>query len=115
MIVRFSDAEKFESEEGEIWDYPVGKNVGLSYQTLKSRGPEQGYYLNRRCREVYFIISGEAKFIVGQEESSVGPKGVVVVEPGVAHAIETKGLEYLTITSPDWYEEQAEVVAEITK
>lgn len=111
MHIPFSGTGEISTEEGDIWDYPISKEIGVSYQELRMRGPKSGRYLNKVCHEVYFVIKGSAKFVVGDEEYEVGEKDVVVVEPNTAHHIETTDLTYITITRPDWYEEQYEQVA----
>jgi len=106
MHIPFEKTTKIPTEEGVIWDYLINKEIGVSYQELKMRGPKSGRYLNEVCHEVYFIIEGTAKFFVGQEIYSVQPKDIVVVEPNTPHHIETSSLRYITITRPDWYEAQ---------
>lgn len=110
MYIPFSDTTKIDTTEGTIWDYEINKEVGVSYQELHMRGPKSGRYLNKECHEVYFIIKGSATFSVGDEQYEVREKDMVVVEPNIAHHIETSNLVYITITRPDWFEEQSELV-----
>ena len=109
-VVPFSSATKIVTPEATIWDYAIAKDVGISYQNLKGRGPQTGQYLNTVCHELYFIIKGEAIFYINGVEHLVAAKDVVVVEPNTSHYIEVKDgtdqLEYITITRPDWYAEQ---------
>jgi mannose-6-phosphate isomerase-like protein (cupin superfamily) len=113
MHIPFSSTSKISTVEGTIWDYEINKEVGVSYQHLAMRGPKSGRYLNRECHEIYFIIEGSAKFFVDGTEyevEEVEAKDIVVVEPNTPHYIETNNLTYITITRPDWYEEQYEQV-----
>ena len=110
MHIPFNATKKIETEEAQIWDYLINKDIGISYQELTMRGPISGRYLNKECHEIYYVIKGSAKFFVGEDEYSVGEKDVVVVKPNIAHYIETEELQYITITRPDWYEEQYEQV-----
>ena len=110
MLIRFSATEKTVVPEATIWDYPISKDIGISYQQLKGRGPQTGQYLNTVCHEIYFIIKGTATFDVKGEKQTVKEKDVVVVEPNTPHSIETTNLEYITITRPDWYEEQYQLI-----
>jgi mannose-6-phosphate isomerase-like protein (cupin superfamily) len=109
MIIKFSETTKTTSE-GEIWDYPIGKEIGLSYQKLNTRGPKSGNYLNKVCQEIYFIIKGTAVFYIDNNKYEVKEKDVIIVEPNMPFHIETSGLEYIIITRPDWYEEQYEEI-----
>ncbi|WP_352789889.1 cupin domain-containing protein [Mesorhizobium sp. M0814] len=70
------------------------------------RSPQSGQHLNKETNEIYFIVKGTAKFVVGDKEYDAGEKDVVVVEAGIDHYIETSALTYLTITRPDWKLEQ---------
>ena len=105
MIIKFSETTKT-TAEGDIWDYPINKDVGLSYQILNSRGPKSGKYLNKVCQEIYFIIKGTAVFYINDNRYEVKEKDVVIVEPNTPFHIETNRLEYIIVTRPDWYEEQ---------
>lgn len=111
MHIPHNKSEKIDAEGCTVWDYPISKDMGVAYQHLTMRGPESGRYLNKVCHEIYFIIKGFVTFFVGDDKYTVGAKDVVVVEPNTAHHIETENLEYITITRPDWYEEQYEQVA----
>lgn len=111
MVIKFSDTAKISISDGTIWDYPMPeKDIGISYQKLTGRGPTKGCYLNQICHEIYFIISGAGTFHFRDKSYRVKKQDVVVVEPKTAHYIETNNLEYITITRPDWYEEQYEEI-----
>lgn len=111
MHIPFSKTKKISTKEGSIWDYLVNDEVGIAYQQLTMRGPKSGRYLNKVCHEIYFIIEGTATFYVGKEIYQVKQKDVVVVLPNTPHYIETSDLKYITITRPDWYEDQYEQVS----
>lgn len=112
MIIKFSQTTKFPLTGGGIWDYPMpDKTLGISFQTLEGRGPEKNQYLNNVCHEIYFIIKGHGTFVINGKKHDVKEKDVIVIEPNIPHYIETQHLEYITITRPDWYEEQYEEVS----
>ena len=110
MHIPFNKTQKIHVPEATIWDYDISEHIGISYQELSIRGPQEGYYLNKKCHEIYFIIAGSATFHVGDNSFIAEAKDVVVVPENTPHAIETDHLTYITITRPDWFEEQAEVV-----
>ncbi len=111
MLIKFSDTTKFPVKDWVVWDYPMPDDkVGISYQRVKSRVPEKGRCLNRVCHEMFFIVKGSGTFYVGDEVYEVKAKDLVIVEPKVKHHIETRGLEYVAVTRPDWYAEQYEEV-----
>lgn len=106
MHIPASKSKEINTLEGTIWKYFLSSEVGISYQSLAMRSPQSGRHLNKETSEIYFIVNGTAKFVVGDKEYDVGEKDVVVVEAGIAHYIETRALSYLTITRPDWKFEQ---------
>src|SRR3989344_2553603 len=109
MVIKFSDTKKFPIKDWVVWDYPMpSKEVGISYQQIKSRVPEKGWCLNKVCQEMFFIVKGSGIFYVGDQSYEVNVKDLVIVEPKVKHRIETRDLEYIAITRPDWYEGQYE-------
>jgi mannose-6-phosphate isomerase-like protein (cupin superfamily) len=106
MHIPASTSKEINTLEGTIWKYSLNPDVGISYQTLTMRSPQSGQHLNKETNEIYFIVKGTAKFLVGDKVYDVGEKDVVVVEAGIAHYIETGALTYLTVTRPDWKFEQ---------
>ena len=111
MIIRASNTTKIPSTEGTIWDYPMpNEDIGISYQELNGRGPAKGKYLNKVYHEIYFIISGSAKIFIKGKAYDVGARDIIMVEPNTPHHIETTNLKYITITRPNWYEAQYEVI-----
>ncbi|WP_291036407.1 cupin domain-containing protein [Herbiconiux sp.] len=110
MHIPASSSREITTPDGTIWKYAVKDEVGISYQTLNTSSPESGRHLNKEVHEIYFIIQGTATFTVGDETFEVSDRDIVVVEPMVAHSIETDGLTFMTITRPDWFFEQYEHV-----
>jgi len=106
MHIPARESKEINTFEGTIWKYFLNSEVGISYQTLTMRSPQSGQHLNRETNEIYFIVKGTAKFVVGDKEYDVSEKDVVVVAAGIAHYIETGTLTYLTVTRPDWKFEQ---------
>lgn len=111
MIIPFTKTTKILSPGGAIWDYPLPtEDIGIAYQILDGRGPRKGAYLNTVCHEVYFIISGTATFHIKGAKWDVKENDLVIIEPNTPHSVEAKNLKYITITRPNWYEEQYKAV-----
>lgn len=113
MHISFDKTTKISTDKGSIWDYPIDQSIGLSLQTLQGRGPSSGSYVNNVCDEIYFIISGEAVFNVDGKNIPVSKNDLVKVPEKTPHSIQTTGAEpltFITITRPDWFEEQANIV-----
>lgn len=89
-----------------------GEKATLAFTTL-----DPGHQPNPHSHsheQIVYILSGRARFVVGDEEATLGPGEMLVVPPGVQHWAETIGDEPvvdLSVFSPrrDEYaaEEQA--------
>lgn len=110
MHIPFSSTGTSSEPGNIIRDYEISKEVGMSYQELSGRGPKSGRYLNKVCSEIFFVVNGSGVFVVGDERYQVQEKDVVVVEPNTPFHIETDNIVYITITRPNWYEEQYELI-----
>jgi len=60
-------------------------------------GGEIGMEEHPHVEQALFILSGEGKVILNEEESEVGPGDVVVVTPGVKHNFINSGVKPLMI------------------
>ena len=78
-----------------------GANATLAFTTL-----EPGHKPNPHSHpheQIVYVLSGELRFVVGDEETLVGPGDMLVVPPGVEHWAETVGTEAavdLSVFSP---------------
>lgn len=86
------------------------ENTGVSYQKLNGRLPAKGCYRNKVCQEIMFIVAGYAQLNINDKEYSVSQGDVVVLQPGEKHFGQYQNTVLITITSPNWSEEQCEVV-----
>jgi mannose-6-phosphate isomerase-like protein (cupin superfamily) len=112
MLIKKSERklEKI-SNEGNVWDYPVpNEEVGIALQELNGAVPDKGWHKNTVCYEICYIISGEAVFFVGDEKYNVVAGDVVIIKPQVKSRIEAENLSMITVTKPNWYEEQCQLV-----
>ena len=68
-----------------------GANATLAFTTL-----EPGHTPNPHSHpheQIVYVLSGELRFVVGDDEAIVGPGDMLVVPPGVEHYAETIGTE----------------------
>jgi len=112
VLIRHSETTPIQANSGSnIWDYELpGKETGLSYQKLNGRLPEKGWYKNTVCREFFFVINGKGTIHIENESHKIGKGDVVVLEPTQKHYGEYDNVTLITITIPDWYEGQCEIV-----
>lgn len=112
MVIRKSQASPIRANErSTIWDYPTPtEETGISYQNLNGRLPEKGLYKNTKCREIFFIVSGTARLTIDGVSEKVGEGDIVILEPGQSHYGEYENVSMITISTPNWTEEQCEIV-----
>lgn len=97
------------AQEGDVYDYPMPHDdLGIALQELNGLVPDIGWHLNKVCYEVCYIIEGKAKFEIENEVFNAGPGDVVVIEAGKKSRLQAVKLKMITITQPNWYEEQCE-------
>ena len=111
MIIKKKEAASIKANEGStIWDYPIPtEHTGVSSQTLNGRLPVKGWYKNTVCREIFYIIGGKATINIDGEVSQVEAGDVVVLEPNQKHYGEYENVSLITITTPNWYEDQCKI------
>jgi mannose-6-phosphate isomerase-like protein (cupin superfamily) len=66
-------------------------------------GSQQPLHAHHGCEQVYVVVAGRGRMIVGGEEQDVRPGTLVFVPPGTQHAIRNPGpgnLVYVSATSP---------------
>jgi mannose-6-phosphate isomerase-like protein (cupin superfamily) len=114
MIIRKGDATPvYPNSSSTIFDYPMpDEATGLSFQNLNGRLPEKGSYRNKICREFFFITKGTARITIDGKEYEVREGDVVVLMPNQIHFGEYDDVSMLTISEPNWTEEQCEIVFE---
>ncbi|MCK5413593.1 MAG: AraC family ligand binding domain-containing protein [Candidatus Pacebacteria bacterium] len=112
MIIRKKEAqiEKI-SSEGNVWDYPMpNEQIGIAFQGLNGRVPDYGWYKNKACYEICYLISGSGIFFIDGSNFKASAGDVVVIERNKKSYIEAKNLKMITITKPNWSEEQCQLI-----
>lgn len=112
MLIRKSQRKKeFFGKNDLVWDYPMAdEKIGIAFHEINGRSPESGWGRNNICYEAYYIISGSAKVFVEDKEYNVAEGDVFVVDKKEKSYLIGKKLKLLTITLPNWYNEQCEIV-----
>jgi quercetin dioxygenase-like cupin family protein len=90
-----------------------GDGATLAWTTLEPGHTPRPH--SHTHEQIVYMVSGRARFVVGDEEAIIGPGDMLVVPPGVEHWAETIGDEPaldLSIFSPrrDEYAAEAEAV-----
>ncbi|MCK5490957.1 MAG: AraC family ligand binding domain-containing protein [Candidatus Pacebacteria bacterium] len=112
MIIKKADSkiEKI-SFRSNVWDYPMpSEQVGIAFQELDGRVPDNNWYKNTKCYEICYIISGQGKFFIEDEQFDARVGDVVIIETNKKSYIEARCLKMITVTRPNWYEKQCSIV-----
>ncbi len=60
-------------------------------------GQEQKPHVHAGADKVYFVLSGEGLFRIGEEEHTAGPDMVILAPSGVEHGVRNAGSERLSL------------------
>lgn len=86
-------------------NFPIEtENHSLAHVVIPPQKASRKHY-HPIAEESYYIISGEARIIVGQDESILNPGQAVLIPPQTPHQIFNHGdvdLEFLTFCVPAW-------------
>jgi uncharacterized cupin superfamily protein len=103
------------TERGEGW--AVGSVEGLGdgpgFRKIRSElgvlppGYESGLHFHERQEELYIVLAGEIEFKLGDERRTLGPGGLVRVDPttvrGYRNASDTEGATYIAVGGAGGY------------
>jgi quercetin dioxygenase-like cupin family protein len=90
-IGKYDELRAVESRPGVSRRVFSGEGATLAFTTL-----EPGHEPNPHSHpheQIVYILSGQVRFVVGDEVAMVGPGEMLVVPPGVEHWAETVGDE----------------------
>lgn len=112
MVIKKHNRQlEVDDQNSKIYDYNLpNSSIGLSYQELNGRVPTSGAGVNSVCREWYYVISGNGSVTINDETESIEAGDVVVIEPNQASYLDAHDLKILTITDPDWNEQQYKLI-----
>jgi mannose-6-phosphate isomerase-like protein (cupin superfamily) len=99
------------TEHGEIIFELIGRGIGepterhsIAYVTIPS-GKSSLMHYHPEAEESYFILRGQARMIIGEEDAVVGPGHSILIQPQKPHKIVNIGhedLEFLAVCVPAW-------------
>ena len=88
MLLKLSDATKVERDGFTAWVYNLKKDspaVSTVYVDCHAAHERVSVKASHR---LYFVIEGEGKFTVGDEEHVVESKDVIIIEPKTPYSYE---------------------------
>lgn len=88
-------------------DYPQG---GLVYQEVD--GGHYQEFLNEKSAYIYYILEGNGKFVVEDQEYPVQATDVIMVPPG-KRFFYLGNMKQILVTAPAWEESAERIIREI--
>ena len=102
--VDLTNAELFSwGRDCEGWKFLERSDLSVTYERIPSSRGEVHHY-HRKSRQFFFILSGEAAFIIGKEKVTVRPGQGMEIPPGMLHSLwndSQEDLLFLMISSPN--------------
>ena len=109
----FEDTTKVDLGTKVIYKYPsLSRLLELNYMVVNGRHPENKneYVIEHDCQFIIYVTKGNGKIYAGDEIFDVKVGDTIYVPMENKFAAEGKDFEYITVETPAWYPEQAEVV-----
>ena len=111
MLIRKEDrVQKQISQDSYVWEYPLeNKKLGVCLSRITGRFPDRGVIVNKECDEIYYVISGNGKVFIEDEQFELKEEVVLWIKAGKKYYVEGNELVMVVATSPEWYDEQTEI------
>ena len=87
-------------------EYPLGdKDINGAVVRLSGRYPDEGRVVNKRCKELAYVISGSGRLVVEGKEVELSEGDLVLIEPGERYFCDGNMTMFMPCT-PAWSPEQ---------
>lgn len=108
MIIKKSQRNlEVDEPDMKIFDYDLGtEEVGVSYQELRGRIPKEGQGKNLEVDEWYFVLEGTGTVAIDGQDFAIEQGDIVNLPKGSTSCLEANDMKILTITRPNWFEDQ---------
>jgi len=106
-IILKNQTKKFQNGKNcTAWEYPLGdKDINGAVIELSGRYPETGEVMNKVCKELAYVIKGEGRVVIENQEFNISKGDLVMIEPGEKYYWEGKMTMFVPCV-PAWYPEQ---------
>ena len=83
-IIHKNQTKKFyNSADCIATEYPMEeKNINGAVVEIKGRYPGKGRVMNLECKEMVFVVDGEGKVVVEDNEINLNEGDLILIEPG---------------------------------
>ena len=79
--------------------------MDLATAQINGRYPDTGYVVNRSCKELCYVLSGQGTIVTKEESYTLQTGDVILLEAGEPYYWQGT-LEVLTTCNPHWHAEQ---------
>ena len=110
-IVKTSEAKKRRnSSVCTAIEYPLDdEDINCAVIKLSGRYPDKGRVVNKKCKELVYVVEGDGKLVVEGKEIRLKEGDQVLIEPGERYYF--KGdMKFVVPCVPAWYAEQHQEV-----
>ncbi|MBU0648329.1 cupin domain-containing protein [Patescibacteria group bacterium] len=98
---------KVNSKACIVWEYNLpSQKVGVASALINGRYPKEGWVVNKKIEEVYYIESGKGRVMFEDEECVVKKGDMVYLAKGKKYWVRGDKLRLVVVTAPPWYKEQ---------
>ncbi|MFA5932590.1 MAG: cupin domain-containing protein [Microgenomates group bacterium] len=106
-IVKKEDVKRHENSAlCTAYEYPIGdKDINGAVVEVSGRYPDSGRVVNLECKEMAYIIKGNGKVIVEDNEINLKEGDLVLIEPNEKYFWEGNLTMFVPCT-PAWFPEQ---------
>jgi mannose-6-phosphate isomerase-like protein (cupin superfamily) len=106
FIKNTDSIEHKNSDECIAFEYPLNdKDINVAFVEINGRYPDSGKMFNEECKEIAFVVEGDGKVVVNDEEFVLEKGDLILIEPKEHFYWEGK-LKVLLSCSPAWTLEQ---------
>ena len=117
-IQHIDRARAFTTKDGsEIRELLAHRNSVIEKQSLAEArlfpGSSTTPHYHRLTEEIYYVLDGEGRMRIGEDERAVGPGDAIAIPPGAVHQITNTGsgvLKFLCCCAPGYEHEDTVLV-----
>ena len=110
MRIKNSEIDsKTNSEACMVKEYKFPfKELGIATATINGRYPDSGKVVNKKCDEIYYVISGNGIIHTEEGDFEINKEDAFYFEKNKWYWVEGNNLQIILPTAPSWFPEQYE-------
>jgi mannose-6-phosphate isomerase-like protein (cupin superfamily) len=92
------------------YEFDLGdKNLDGAFVSVAGRFPENGRVVNEECREIAYVLEGNGKIVINDQEFEIASGSLIVIEKGEKF-FWAGDFKLFVYCSPAWFPEQHKTV-----